>query len=535
MLKALLHKQMLEVRRMYFYNKRKGTVVTKKSKSVGLIILFAFIYLMMLGTFFALSFLIGGSLLNTEYVWIFLMIMTVLAFLVGLIGSVLSTYAALFKAKDNEFLLAMPIPPSKILLARMVSVYTMSLVYEGMVLIPTIIVYFGWGHPSALGVIFSILGFFILGFLILTFSCLFGWLIALIASKLKNQKILTVIISVLIIVVFMYLRIRANYLFRELALHAQEIGESMKGWGYPIYSLGLGMSGNVAGFLVFTAITAVLFALTCFFMSKSFLKIVSTKNEAVKADFSEKQIRTENVGAALRKKEMRRFTSSPTYMVNCGLGMLFLLAGAVFLLIKANYINELMGNVFGRIPAFTQLLPVMGAFAVCLLTAFCDIAAPSISLEGQHIWVLQTMPVDPYAVFRAKLYVHIILTIIPAVICAVAVGIALKVSVFTFIMIILCVMAFVYFSATAMLSLDLKRPMLDWTNEAQPIKQSVNIVISMFGFMILACILCALYLLVSRFLDPAIYLLICTVILAVLTWLLHRWLKRKGRMIFQTL
>ena len=86
-----------------------------------------------------------------------------------------------------------------------------------------------------------------------------------------------------------------------------------------------------------------------------------------------------------------------------------------------------------------------------------------------------------------------------------------------------------------MLSLDLKRPMLDWTNEAQPIKQSVNIVISMFGFMILACILCALYLLVSRFLDPAIYLLICTVILAVLTWLLHRWLKRKGRMIFQTL
>ena len=31
MLKALLHKQMLEVRRMYFYNKRKGTIVTKKS------------------------------------------------------------------------------------------------------------------------------------------------------------------------------------------------------------------------------------------------------------------------------------------------------------------------------------------------------------------------------------------------------------------------------------------------------------------------------------------------------------------------
>ena len=535
MLKALLHKQMLEVRRTYFYNKRKGTVVTQKSKSVGLIILFAFIYLIMLGTFFALSFLIGGSLVNTEYVWIFLMIMTILAFLVGIIGSVLSTYAALFRAKDNEFLLAMPIPPSKILFARMVSVYIMGLVYESMVMIPTLVFYFGWGHPSALSVIFSILGFFILGFLILAFACLFGWVIALIASKLKNQKILTVIISVLFIAAFMYLRFRADYFFRELALHAQEIGESMRGWGYPIYSLGLGMSGNVVGFLVFTVITAVLFGLVWFFMSKSFLKVVATKDEAIKADFSMQQVRTGNIGAALRRKEMKRFTASPTYMVNCGLGLLFLLAGAVFLLIKADYVHTLMGSTLGRVPAFEQALPVIGAFAVCLLTAFCDIAAPSISLEGQHVWVLQTMPVDPYAVFRAKLYVHIILTIIPSVICAIAVGISLKADVFSFIMIILCVMAFVYMSATAMLSLDLKRPMLDWTNETQPIKQSINIVISMFGFMILAVILCGLYLLFSRFLHPAIYLLICTVIMVVLTWLLHRWLKTKGRQIFQTL
>ena len=113
------------------------------------------------------------------------------------------------------------------------------------------------------------------------------------------------IISVLAIAVFLYLRIRANYLVRQLADHAQDIGAAVKGWGYPLYALGLGMTGDVVGFLVFTVITAALFALTWLIMSKSFKKIVSTKDESVSRTFSGDQIQTRSIGAALRKKEMK--------------------------------------------------------------------------------------------------------------------------------------------------------------------------------------------------------------------------------------
>ena len=535
MLKALLWKQKMELKNVYLGGRKRKNANVSQKRGTGFIVLFAFIYFLMLGSFFAIAAGVGSGLLVSGLDWIYFLIMTVIAFLVGLVGGVLSTYTILFKATDNEFLLAMPIPPIKILTARMVSVYVMGLIYESMVLIPTIIFYFIVGHPSVLAIIFCILGLFILGFLIMVFSCLFGWVIALIASKLKNQKILTVIISVLFIAAFMYLRFAASSIIRSLMEHAAAIGDAIKGWGYPIYALGLGMSGDVVGFLVFTAITAVLFALTCFLMSKSFLKIVATKNESVSKTFSDSQIRTGNTKSALRRKEFKHFTGSPTYMVNCGLGVLFLVAGAVFLLIKIQDVRVLINSLLWTNPLLYQVLPVAGAFAICLLASFCDIAAPAISVEGKGIWVLQTLPVDPYDVLKAKLFVHVSITGIPAVICAIVVGIVLQGNVFTYITIILCAAVFVIFSGSAMLALDLKRPMLDWTNEAQPIKQSINVVISMFGGMILAAIFAALYLLLGRFLGAEIYLLICTVLMAVFTVLIHKWFRTKGRVIFATL
>lgn len=535
MFKALLHKQMLEIRRMYFNRRRRNSNAPSKSGSKGLMILFIFLYIMMLGAFFALSALIGHTLIETGNSWIYFMIMTIMAFLVGIIGNIFSTSAVLFKAKDNEFLLAMPIPPSKILMARMVSVFIMGLVYESMVILPAIAYYFIVGNPSILSIIFCILGIFVLAFMVLVFSCLFGWIAALITNKLKNKAFVTVIISVIFIALFMWFRFRANVIFQNLAEHGQEIGAAVHGWGYPLYALGLGMSGDVLGFLAFTVMTAVLFGLTCLILSKSFKRIVSVKDEGVKADFTENQIRTRKASQALRKKEFKRLTSSPGYMINCGIGLLFILAGAVFLLIKTNDLRTFQDTVISQTPLFERFIPVAGAFAVCLLTSLCDFAAPAISLEGQYIWVLQTLPIDPYQIFRAKLFVHISVTMIPSLLGTAALIFVFRIDVLSAIFMLICVALFICFGASVMLAIDLKRPMLDWTNEMQPIKQSINILIDWIGCMLIAGIFGALYLLLSVVLIPGIYLLICCVILGVLTLLIHKWFRRKGRILFARL
>ncbi len=535
MLKALFHKQMLEVRRAYFYNKKKGTMVSGKSGTTGRTILFIILYLIIAGSMFALSFLVGDGLIQSGGAWIYFMVMTILAFLIGIIGSVMTTAAALFQAKDNEFLLAMPIPPSKILIARMISVYIMGLIYESVVMLPAIIVYFILGRPTVLSVIFCILSIFVLGFLVLTFSCFFGWLIALLSSKLKNKSFLTVIISVIFIGLFVYLRFRANEFFRYISTHGKEIGEAVQGWGYPLYSLGLGMSGDILAFLVFTVITAALFALTCFLLSKSFRRIVTVNNEATGKAFSDSQIRTRSIAAALRKKEFKRFTSSPNYMLNNALGVLFLIAGAVIALIKMQDVRALLDLIIKQSPFMANMIPVFGAFAVCLLTPLCDVAAPAISLEGKSIWVLQALPVDPYEVFKAKMFVHIAVAWIPSMICGIVLIIVLKVGVLAAICMLLCITGYVVLGAEAMLALDLKRPMMDWTNETQPIKQSINILIDWMGGLLLALVLGGLASLLSIVTGAEIALLFCTALFVLFILLLRKWFRGKGRQLFAEL
>lgn len=535
MLKTLFRKQMLELSRVFFYNKRRGTYSLNKGSLTGRIILFVIVYISVAGSFFALSFLIGDPLIAQDMAWIFFMIMSIMAFLLAVIGSGFSASAALFQAKDNEFLLAMPIPPHLILISRMVSVYILGLVFESMIMLPAILYFFIRAEQTFFSVLFCILGFFILGFVILTFTCILGWLIALISSKLKNKSFLTLIIAIVFIGLFIWLRISANSLFRYLAEHGAEIGTAVKGWGYPLYSLGLGMSGDVVGFLVFTGIAAVLFGLTWLIMSKSFNRIVSTKDEAVKKDFSEKQIRTHSISAALRRKEMKRFTSSPNYMLNCGLGLLFLLAAGVLVLIYRNVIQGLSFLPAFQNPLISNMLPFVAAFAVWMLSSMCNIAAPAISLEGHYVWILQTLPVDPFDVFKAKLFVHISLTVVPALFCAVAFVIALKVSVLTAAAMLLSVAAFVFLSAVFMLALDLKRPIMDWTNEVQPIKQNLNVLFGWLAGWGLSLVLGGLYLLLGSFVAPGIYLLVCTVLFVVFALLLLKWMRGKGRVLFANL
>lgn len=529
--KALFHKQMAEIKSMYFRSKKTGQIRT----GTGMKVLFIVLYAFMLIAFYALAAAMGSAFLVLGLDWMYFMIMTILAFLTGVIGSIFTTMSALFKAKDNEMLLSMPIPPSKILLCRMISVWVMSFIYEAMVMIPSIAYYCVNGRPSILSIIFSILGLFLMAFMVTGFSCLFGWIAALISSKLKNQKILTVIISVILIAVVMYFRFRANAIFRGIAENAATIGASVKGWGYPIYALGLGMSGNAIGFIVFLGMTAVVFGLTWLIMSKSFVKIVATKNEAVNSNSKKAKIKTAKVKSALRRKEMKRFVSSPTYMLNCGIGLLFLLAGAVLLIVKSNNLSLIFTMLESTNPLLVKGITVFGAAAVWVLTSFCDIAAPSISLEGDKIWQLQVLPINLYDVLMAKLYVHVIIVSVPALICTVVMGLVLHLNAFSFILLVLSSLAYVVFSGSVMLAIDLKKPMLEWNSETQPIKQNANILITMFGSMILAAILGVLYFLLGRVISGSIYLLICFVGFAGGTLLINKWFKTKGRRIFESL
>ncbi|MBQ9029963.1 MAG: hypothetical protein IJ106_00740 [Parasporobacterium sp.] len=533
MLKALVRKQFLEIRNLYLTG-RGGKKKQLKSPK-GMYFLLGFLaFIIMVSMFFA-SMGVGDVLIPAGLDWMFFAVMCLIAFLLGIIGSVMSTAQALFRSRDNELLLSMPIPPAAIVFVRMISVYIMSLIYEGVVLIPAVIYYFIFGQPSFLSVVFCILGIFLMGFLITAFSCGAGWLVSLIAAKLKNQKIILVIMGVILIGAIYYVQFNSSRLIRSLVENAETVAERIRGWGYPLYAPGLSMTGNVPAFLVFLGITAVLFGIAYYAVSKSFSKIALMKETEKFAAFRKTDIRTSGVMDTLFRRELRRFTSSVPYMMNAGLGILFLVALGVIALIKFGDIREVITGIGSVYPLIDSYMPVALACAVCLLSSFCMSASCSISMEGKFLWIYQTLPLDPYRIFQAKIRLHLVLAGVPALFCLLVLALSVGVSIPAFVCMLVFTGMYIMLTASFELMLDLKRPKLNWINENQALKTNVTVFIDMLIGVLLPVALGALYLLLITQIGPELYLAILIAVFAGLTLLVHRWLTGKGRRIFQTL
>ena len=100
--------------------------------------------------------------------------------------------------------------------------------------------------------------------------------------------------------------------------------------------------------------------------------------------------------AALLKKEWKRFTGSAVYLLNTGIGILFLPVLTALLAVKYSDIKSAMEPM-----GVAHLLPLL-CFALPAMVASMDnTAAPSISLEGNTLWRLKSLPIPPWQILKA--------------------------------------------------------------------------------------------------------------------------------------
>lgn len=530
MTKALFKKQIMEVFSWVYFDRKSGKTRTKGG-IIGFAVLYLFLFGLLGAFFFGVAQGLCEPLITAGFGWLYFAVMGLVAVAMGVFGSVLNTYSSLYTAKDNDFLLSMPIPPGKILAARVSGVYLTGLLYELIIEIPTVLVYFIKAKPGALSVVFNLLIPFILSFFVLTLSCIFGFLVAAISSRLKRKNIFTVILSLAFIGVYYLIYGSAYKIIQAILAAPEKIGNSIKVI-YPLYQMGLGAQGNALPFLIFTLIVAAMVLVTYLVLSKSFLSVATANKGTAKKVYREKTSKAASLENALLRKELRRFTGCPIYMMNCGLGILVMPIAAVAVLVKAGDISA----VFAEMPVeYIGIIPVLATAAVCVVSTFNDITAPSVSLEGKNIWLVQSFPISAKAVLHAKIKLHLLLTAIPTVLLGICVCIALEIAAVHSIFVLLFSVIFVVLMALIGLALNLKMPNLNWTDPTVPVKQSLCVVITLFGGWAIITVLGVIYLILMKFITPLVYLVAISVVGAVVSALLLRWIDTEGAKIFDTL
>ncbi len=531
MTKALFKKQMMEVF-SWIYRNRKSGKNRSKAGIVGYVLLYLLIFGILGGVFYFMADILCAPLAAVNLGWLYIAIMGLVSVALGVFGSVFNTYASLYQAKDNDLLLSLPVPPANILLVRLSGVLAMGLMYELIVMIPAVIVYFLTVPVGLVGVICTLLIPFVLSLLVLTLSAVLGWVVALVSGKLKSRNIIVVFLSLAFIVAYYYFYAHAYSMLQSILLHPQAVGDSIKSILYPLYHMGLAAQGHFGSMLIFTAMIGILFGLVYLVLSHSFLKLATANRGIAKMRYRERRMAVRSVGRALLDKELRRFLGSSNYMLNCGLGIVLMIVAAAALLVKADTVTEVLSQLLA---GSQELIPLIAAAAVCLLTTMNDITAPSVSLEGKNLWLLQSFPVTGGQVLMAKVKLHLLLTLVPAAVLIAAVEWVVKPALGFAILLPVVTGLFVLFMAAFGLLINLKMPNLTWTNEIVPIKQNMGVMIVLFGGWVMVMILAVVYGLLRNLLSPMTYLICVAVLLLISSLLLLNWLRTKGARIFEGL
>lgn len=533
MLGLLIKKQFTELFRGFFFDQKKGKL-RSGAASIVFFVLYAVLIFGILGGMFVLAArTLCRPLVPLGLGWLYFTLMALLALVLGVFGSVFSTYSSLYLAKDNDLLLSMPVPVRTILASRLLSVYLMGLLFSAAATVPAVLVYASTCGVTAASVLGGLLYVLVLSLAVLLLSCVLGWVVARLSLRFRNKSWLTVALSLAVVAVYYYFYFRAQEMLQRLLANAKTIGEKLGGGFNPLYLLGRGAQGDLLRMLPVLLLLLALLALVWYVLEKSFLGIATGSGAAAKTRVRRGEIRARSVSRALLGRELKHFVSNPNYMLNCGLGVVGCVACAAALLWKGAALAETLGQVFGEAPG---AVAVLAAAAVCLLNCMNNITAPSVSLEGKTIWIVQSLPVTGRQAVFAKLRAHLTVALPPMLLLGVCAGAALRLTLPETAALLLLGVLDCVFIAAAGLWLNLLQPNLNWTNEIVPIKQSMTVLlVSLLGF-VAALAIAGLYMLVlAEKLSAALYMMLAAVCLAAFDALLLLWLRGRGAAIFEEL
>ena len=513
----------------------KSMMGSKKKKiSIGKMILFSllFIYLgIVLVAVFGYFFdLIIEPFIASGYEWLYFGLMALVVILFCFLGSIFYTQQEIYGAKDNDLLLSMPIKTRDILLSRILVVLLLNYVYEALIALPAIIVYYLHQPFNGLQMLIFIIVFVTLPLFVLVLSCVFGWLITMVLKKIPSKTFITMVLSLGVLVAYFYLINKMPEYLASLITNGETIGEIVESKLYPIYHLAKAISDmNLFSLIVYLLTALIPFVLVIYLLSLNFIKLTTSKSGVKKGKLKQTDIKTNGLKKSLFMRELRHFTSNPMVMMNSAIGIAFTIFLAGALIVKSNDVKIIVQSISPLLQGTLNEWLVAGLCLVIIgVSSFNYISASLISLEGNRLWIIKSLPLKTKDILDSKLLLHIVLCIPPAIIFSLAGIYVFSLDIVDALIVILVPVIFIVFEAIFGLLINLWKPKFDWVNETIVVKQSMAVIIAMLGTMAFVVLVAGGYILLfNEFISAINYTYLIAVILIVLDifgyYLLNTW------------
>lgn len=427
-----------------------------------------------------------------------------------LIMTAFQTLTGKSKINDSDFLLSMPLKKYEIVLAKTLSKYLFNLFLASMILFPTLILYSVIIELSASVIIWGLFLFLILPLFSVGINYIVNFLLVVLFNKIKHAGVMKIIFAMMI-----FGSLIAIYIYNSAIMGTMTI-ETVDGYLNSNFLIGwcvrLMTKNNLLSLLYLCLIIFGVFALGViaysFIFGKSFVKY---ETSSTKIKYSNKGIFN-----TLLKKELKKYFSTPILIFNTIIAPILLIALTIFVLVKGNDIFYIFGMSINRQTFF--------AFITLIFLFMCSttlISPVLLSLEGKNLWILKSTPLNIKLVFCAKSCINMIIFIPVHLVSAIAILIVFGGNVSDWLLLILLPILLNVIISFGGTYINILFPKCDFDNEAQVVKSSLSMLVTML-FSIILTILpillnffnLSIYLI--GYITLVIYLILCILCLTLL-------------------
>lgn len=181
----------------------------------------------------------------------------------------------------------------------------------------------------------------------------------------------------------------------------------------------------------------------------------------------------------------------------------------------------------GQLGVGNDYIASLMLLGTAFMTGMVMFTSSAISIEGKSLWILKSLPIATTEIFRSKLALHIIAVTPAVLIMWLAINICFYAGPLFAVYSLLLTMAYVFLSAGIGLAENLKRPVLDWSDETVAVKSGMSVLFTMLLNMALAFAPLIAVVILGHISLWAV-LIVWLVLMILMNVLTYGWIKTKG-------
>ncbi|GGG02126.1 hypothetical protein GCM10010912_53690 [Paenibacillus albidus] len=481
---------------------------------------------------FGYSFMMAMTFEQMGRMDLLLAIMMAVTSIVGFFTTIYKASGVLFSYKDYDLVMSLPIKTSHVVASRVLQLYVLNLFFTLIVMLPAGVVYAIKVNPETLFYLLFLMTLLFIPLLPIIAATIIGSFISWVSSRFKASRMISLVLTFVVIIALMVGSFGLNGNEQVLADMGTELADMIFKL-YPLADMYVDAvcSYRMSSFLLFIALSVLSFMI--------FATVLGTRYKAIhtglttshaSSKYIMKPLEASSPFRALYKKELRRYFSSSIYVLNTSIGMILLLVMSIALLFVS---SEKLGELI-EIPQLSHYLSTLAPMIVSLFVTLSCTTSSSISLEGNHLWILKSSPISKQTILLSKVAVNLTITLPVLVVSSMLLMISLRPGWIESLLLLVIPLIYACYSAMMGVIVNLKLPNLEWTSEVTVIKQSAAVIVSMFIGVISLLIPLGISLLLTHVNGNLILIGIGMIMIAVCL-VMFRYIQTKGERLFRTI